>query len=305
MIPKRVVFFNYFHNGDVHVSRGLVRQIMNKILQLEPNTQFGYGHKNNPALLSDIPNLIFDPHALPTVKNEHSNLHKVAETVYVNTWYGQQNFKYMNRHAISFDTLYAALDDSCKDIWGFSLNDISTDPSIFFPQIDYDKFQIGEAKIWLSNHPEKKIFVSNGQALSDQSHNFPITPLIENLAKKHTDKTFILSNTEGRSIQLGNVYYSSNIIRKADCDLNENAFLSEQCDTIMGRASGAFAFAETYNNMFKRNCRMLCFTNITPKKEGQFWLGDLMQDKLQYSATITATNENDTSKVMDLMERNL
>lgn len=59
-MPKRIVFFNCFHNGDIHVSRGFVRQIMNKIKQLEPDTTFGYTHKMSAELLSDIPDLTFD-----------------------------------------------------------------------------------------------------------------------------------------------------------------------------------------------------------------------------------------------------
>lgn len=304
-MPKRVVFFNHFHNGDIHASRGIIRQIMTKVKQIDPSIQFTYSHKMAADLLIDIPDLTFDQSALANANSEHIGTLIIGDTLYINTWYGQQHFKYMNRHAISFDTLYAAFNDTCRDTWGFSLEDISNDPSTFFPTIDYSKFQIMNAKNWLINHPSKKIFVSNGQALSDQSHNFNMTPLIENLAIKHTDKIFILSNTEQYKIKLPNVYYSGNIIRRAGCDLNENAFLSEHCDTIMGRASGTFAFSQTHNNMFKRTCKMLCFTNIIPQKEGQFWLADLLQDRLTYSATITVTNESNTNIIQDMMEKHL
>lgn len=304
-MPKRVVFFNPFHNGDIHVSRGFVRQIIEKVKQIDPHTTFSYSHKMAADLLIDIQGLTYDPNGLRTIANEHVGVHTNGETIYINTWYGQQQFKYMNRHGVSFDSLYAAIDDSCKAIWNFSLNDISTDPSVFFPTIDYTKFHVREAASWLTHHPEKKIFVSNGHALSGQSHNFAITPLIENLASRHSDYTFILSNVEGRKLALPNVYYSGDIIKRSGCDLNENAYLSEQCDTIMGRASGAFAFAETQNNMFQRTCKFLCFSNLVPQKEGQFWLADLMQDKIKYSATITVTNESSPSVIHDIMEKHL
>lgn len=163
-MPKRIVFFNCFHNGDIHVSRGFVRQIMNKIKQLEPDTTFGYTHKMSAELLSDIPDLTFDRGALGSVGSEHANLVKSGDTTFINTWYGQQQHKYMNRHGISIDTVYAALNDSCKDLYGFSLEDISTDLSTFFPTIDYTRISISRVQSWLSQHPQKKILVENGQA---------------------------------------------------------------------------------------------------------------------------------------------
>lgn len=304
-MTKRVVFFNYFHNGDIHVSRGLIRQIINKVKQIDPNIEFAYSHKMAVDLLFDISDLKFDSNGLSVVNNEHTGVLTVGDTTYINTWYGQQQFKYMNRHQISFDTLYAALNDSCKAVWGFSLDEISTDPTTFFPIIEYNKFHIRDAQNWLNNHTGSKIFVSNGMALSDQSHNFELSPLVENLARKYPNKTFILSNVESHKVSLSNVFYSTNIIKRSGCDLNENAFLSEHCDTIMGRASGAFAFAETQNNMFKRQCKILCFTNIVPQKTGQFWLADLMQDKIKYSASITATNESNTNIIQKMMEEHL
>src|SRR5271163_3192723 len=100
-MPKRVVFFNYYHNGDIHASREFVRQIINKVHQLEPETQFAYAHKNYQGLLSDIPNLTFDPTALSVIRNDHIGTHIVKETTYINTWYGQQHSRYTNNYGLS------------------------------------------------------------------------------------------------------------------------------------------------------------------------------------------------------------
>jgi hypothetical protein len=304
-MPKKIVFFNYYHNGDIHASRGFIHHIIRKVNRIDPNIQFSYGHKNAIDILADVPNLSFDHQALSVVGNDHSNLVTVGDTTYINTWYAQQNFKYMNHWGVTLDTLYAAFNDTCKSLWGFDLSNISDDPLVFFPFIDYEKFYINEAKNWLAAHPEKKIFISNGEALSGQSHNFAISPLVEKIARVHTDKTFILSNNEATIIDLPNVFYSRNIIKKPGNDLNENAFISEHCHAIIGRASGSFAFSQTQNNMIKRNCNMLCFTNLIPQKEGKFWLSDLLQDKINYSAKVTVTNALHLDVIQNLMETQL
>jgi hypothetical protein len=303
-MPKKIVFFNYYHNGDIHVSRGFVRQIMNKVQQIDPTIQFAYGHRNSSALLSDIPNLQFDPTALSIVKNDHANLIVIGDVIYINTWYAQQNFKYMNKYGISIDALYGALDDSCQSIWGFSLDSISTDPSVFFPSIDYDKFQIDQAKKWLNGHPGKKVFVSNGAVLSDQAHNFSLTSIIDRISRKHTDKIFILSNKDGHPGS-ANIIHSSDIINKNGNDLNENSFISTYCDVIIGKASGSFTFAMTQENLFQRAVKFLALCNLTPVPPNKFWVNELLRDKIHYNAQIIVDNESDHNKIIDLIDINL
>lgn len=303
-MPKRIVFFNYFHNGDIHLSRGFVRQIMTKIHSIDPTVEFAYGHKMAADLLVDIPNLKYDSGALGIINNEHVNLHKSGDTTYINTWYGQQHFKYMNRYAVSIDTLYAALDDSCKATYGFSLSDISTDLSTFFPVIDYSKFNIAPVQSWLSNHPGKKILVENGPALSGQADNFPMGSVITQLATKYPDKCFILTSQD--NIRLPNVFYSDHITRRhGRTDLNEISFISTHCDMIIGRASGVWSFTLTQENLFKRNIKYLCFSNLVPKKEGKFWMNEMFEDKVNYSSTIITVNESNTNRVIDIIEAHL
>jgi hypothetical protein len=301
----RVVFFNHFHNGDIHLSRGFVRQIINKVQQIDPNVQFAFGHKNASNLLIDIPNLSFDSNVMSIIRGEHAGIHTVGDTVYINTWYGQQNFKYMNRYGIAMDTLYSIYNDACKSLWGFSLEDISTDPSIFFPTIDYSKYETEAAKTWLDANPMKKIFVSNGMPLSDQAHYFALTPIIDTLSKKHPDKMFILSNNDGHPGS-ANIIHSSQIIQKEGNDLNENSFISSYCDVIIGKSSGSFTFAMTHENYFKRNINILAFCNLTPVYPNKdYWIGELLRNKIQYKAKVIVDNEKDTNQIMNIIDNHL
>jgi hypothetical protein len=305
MTPKRVVFFNYFHNGDVHLSRGLVRQIISKVHQTDPTVQFAYGHKNDPTLLSDIPNLGFDPNALSIINNEHANLHVVGETVYINTWYGQQHHKYMNRYGgLTMDTLYDALSESCQSLWNFSLSDISADPTIFFPIIDYSKYNIEPVQKWLDQHSGKKILIENGPALSDQATNFSMAPIITQIATKHPNVSFILTSRENIDMP-SNIFQSSNITnRSTKTDLNEISFLSTYCDMVIGRSSGVFAFTMTQQNLFERKITFLSFSNFS-FQPGKYWLGDLLKNKITYNSPILFHNESNPNEVLKIIERNL
>ncbi len=303
---KRIVFFNYYHNGDIHVSRGFVRRIIEKVHQLDPSVAFFYTHKNSPELLKDIPGLQFDPQAIYQIGNDHANLINTGETVYINTWYAQQHFRYMNRYGITIDSLYAALDDTCKNLWGFSLSDISTNPQLFFPVIDYSAFNIQRAQDWLYSHPEKKIFVENAHAYSDQSVNFDLTTAIFELAQKHTDKIFILSNQFSVNQLPANVCYSREIIQStAQTDLNENSFLSTHCDVIVGRASGPFTFSLTQENLFVRHPKFICFTNLVPVAPNKFWVNELLRDKVNYSAQFIVENVSNAERAKYLIDTNI
>jgi hypothetical protein len=300
-----IVFFNAFHNGDVHVSRGFVRQIMSKVKQLHGDTVFSYSHRNPSNLLADIEGLHYNPHLINQVGSEHNNLVRLGDMVFINTWYAQQRWKYMNRYGITFDTLYAAFDDTCKSIWNFSLEDISQNPSDFFPVIDYDKFHIGPAQQWLAGHPEKKILVENGLAKSDQATNFPLVPVIVKAAQRHPEMTFILTEKDGANLP-PNVVYSHNIIRKSErSDLNETSFLSSQCDLIIGRSSGVFSFCLTQDNLFRRKIKYLCFSNLTPTHDNKYWLGSLMTDKINYNSHILNVNESNPDRAFNLIEEHL
>ena len=300
----RVIFFNHFHNGDIHVSRGIIRLIIDKIKTMHNNATFYYSHRNHSGLLKDIPQLLFDASLINNIKNEHINLYQYGNDIYINTWYAQQHFKHMNNYGISFDTLYQALNENCEKQFNFKLLDIEKDIKKFFPIIDYSYYEINKATEWLNQNNTKKIFVSNGLTLSGQAHNFNLTNIIEQIAIKHPHITFILSNKENQT-KASNIIYSVDIIKKSGNDLNENAFISEHCDMIIGRASGTFTFALTQNNLFNRDIKILCFSNLIPKQKGQFWLDNLFAQEVKYSSNILTTNEGDINIVQKIIEENL
>jgi hypothetical protein len=302
---KNIVFYNHFHNGDIHLSREFVRKLSEVFRQKLPGVNISYSHKNNASLLADIPNLGYNQ--VPLNWHEHEGVMIRGDTILINTWYAQRRFLYMNRYGITFDCLYLIFDDVCKTHFGFSLSEIESDPTKWFPAIDFSKFEIANAKQRLDACQEPMVLVSNGHALSGQAENFPMLPAICNLANKYQGIVFILTNHEPNfnPSQHSNIFYSSDIIKKNGFDLNENAFVSTYCDVIIGRASGAYSFSFIQQNLFQKPKTFICFSNLVPSKENTFWLSEVFRDKVQYTSKIVVVNESRTDAAEKLIERNL
>lgn len=280
---------------------------MSKVHSINPGISFSYAHVNDPNLLSDIPNLGYENlHSLGL--GQFENLSNRGGTVFFNTWYAQQQFRYMNVHGMTLDCLYEAFNDSCKSLWGFGMEDLSNEPSSFIPTIDYSKFPIQHAQAWLAQHPQKKILISNGHALSGQATNFLMTPALVQLAQAHSDKIFILTNQEGNLSLPPNVVYSKDIIQKASgSDLNENSYLSTRCDAIVGRASGVFSYAWTQENMLQRKVKFICFCGpeVVIRGSNQFWTSSLLNGKIPYSADFIVSTETNPDAFRNILNQNI
>lgn len=302
---RHIVFYNHFHNGDIHVSREFIRKLSEVFRRKFPGVTISYSHRNNVGLLADIPGLAHN--LIPLNFSEHEGVIISGDILLINTWYAQRKFAYMNQYGITFDCLYLILDDVCKVHFGFSLSDIEPDPKKWFPTIDFSKFEIANAKQRLDNCREPLVLVSNGLALSGQAENFSMLPAICNLAKKYRGIVFVLTNHEANlnQSQYDNILYSSDIIKKIGFDLNENAFISTYCDTIIGRASGAFSFSFIQENLFSKPKNLVCFSNLAPPQENAFWLSSAFKDRVQYTSKIIVTNESKSDAVESIIERNL
>src|ERR1700685_4496968 len=99
---SNICFFNHLHRGDLHVSRGIIKRIMEQVKKISPETTFAYQHNNPSNLLDDIPKLAY---AGSPIIDQHANLVKIGDTLYINTWYAQQQHKYMSKFGITLDCL--------------------------------------------------------------------------------------------------------------------------------------------------------------------------------------------------------
>jgi hypothetical protein len=259
---KKVVFFNFYHNGDLHVSRSLVSEVAKQCYQKDIVCE--YFHQNNPDILIDVPYVKY------TANNY--GLHNITQsyvkddTLYLNTWYGS-NKDIFNGTGVSFDTLYRNFLEVTKPL---DIKFDQVDPIEMFPSISYEKYEIEHARRWLENRTNrKKVFISNGQVLSGQFPNFAFSPVIKRLSTKYPDIDFLISNNENHLPNLPNVYMTKNIINKNGVDLNENSYLASHCDVIVGRFSGTYTFAMTRQNYWNPNKTFVVFT--IPTVDSWIW----------------------------------
>lgn len=250
---KKVVFFNFYHNGDLHVSRGLVREVARQCSQKGITCE--YFHQNNPDVLDDIPHVKYTTNNHGRQKKSPSCVED--DTLYINTWYGA-NRDIFNGSGLSFDTLYRSFREAVKPL---EIKFDQIDPIKMFPFISYEKFQIQHAREWLQSRQNRnKVFISNGKVLSGQFPNFPFSPVIHKLARKYPSIDFLISNDEPNLPTLPNVYLTRKIIKKDGLDLNENSFLASRCNTIVGRFSGTYTFAMTRHNYWDPSKTFVVFT---------------------------------------------
>lgn len=259
---KKVVFFNFYHNGDLHVSRGLVSEVARQCSQ--KNIVCEYFHQNNPEVLADIPHVHYTSNNYGLRNIEPS--HVEGDTLYLNTWYGS-NKDIFNGIGVSFDTLYRNFLESTKPL-GIKFDQV--DPIDMFPFITYEKYKIEHAKGWLEGRANrKKVFISNGQVLSGQFPNFAFSPVIKKLARRYPDIDFLISNNESHLPTLPNVHLTKDIIKKGGVDLNENSYLASHCDVIVGRFSGTYTFSMTRQNYWNPNKTFVVFT--IPTVDSWIW----------------------------------
>jgi hypothetical protein len=292
---KDIVFFNPFHNGDIHVSRSCVKHIVDSL----PDVNFYYAHKN-PHLLQDIPRLKEDINLYHIIGNRYKEEYfEIGDKLYINTWYAAGNSKYMNRYGITFDTIYDLFESHCK-----MLGVEYSDPVSMYPAIDYKYYQIEGIKDYVDRF-WRKIFIFNGGSLSGQSTEFNMFYFITRLAEQNPDKHIFVSNADDRIKRMDNIHYTYDIIKKVGpCDLNENAYLASFCDFFIGRASGVHSFTLNRHNMFERdNFCMFTISNIS--HSGDYWIGDRLKDLLKYKSKILNYDVHDPHGLEVLVNQHL
>lgn len=265
MITK-VVFFNMFHYGDLHVSRGLVREVSKRCVAKGIKCEYFHNYSND--VLKDIEDV-----QLVKVQYNITNItpsHVVGDVLFINTWYGG-NQNIFNSYGLTFDTLYRSFKEAVKVL---DIDFDSINPIDMFPSINYEKYQIENARLWLerNNTGKRKVFISNGLTLSGQFENFSFSNIINRLARDYPDTQFLISNDEVGVHEKDNIIFTKNIIGKNGNDLNENSYLASNCDVIIGRFSGTYTFAMTKENYFDKPKHFVVFT--IPSVDKYVWTYD-------------------------------
>jgi hypothetical protein len=270
---KNILFYNLGHNGDVFSGRGYIKHIIDSL----PDVKFGYYHKNNKKIVADLVRMQFTPE-LKKWEIEALNFRKIYETestIYINTWVGTYFHQHAERmqdhpnviinlpdedHANyrSLHLMYEFIVKQLNDSLGTSIK-LSNDPLDYVPEINWFPYDQDTAYAFMMQHDTKrKHLFCNGNVRSNQSVVGDMSLIINALATEFSNDVFIF--TQKFDTKLPNVFFTSDIFN-CDNDLNEIAYLSTWCSTIVGKNSGPFMFTHVRQNIYNSRKTFVAFSN--------------------------------------------
>lgn len=240
MLINKIIFYNHGHNGDIHFSREFVKDIISKI-----KVEFDYQTHTHPNMIKDIKNLNHKLFKCNQFNNEEIVYNKEHNELYINTWIGSSNGKFLISHdsGCSLDGNYKKY----KNIFD-CLNIKIEEKCNYIPTIDWNCFDTNNINNFLKINSYNKIcLVCNGDVKSGQSQNFNFNDLLEIIVPKYKNTLFILTD-KTKKINFKNITYTQDIINSFENDLNQISYLSENVDIIIGRGSGPYCTSNTKNN---------------------------------------------------------
>jgi len=252
---KKIIFYNFFGNGDIHCSRSFVRYVVDQL----PECTFEYilGERINKNNLVDINkiNFIKNTEMRDLLYNKLFLEHD--QTLFINTWVGCDNWRY-HQHGQGCNL------DSYKKMYEVILNKLNLkipeDETIFLPEIKYQNFKLDLIKNSLEKNKNKiKILICNEIPSSGQSPIFSFLPIINYL--KYFDNVVIYFVSKNENIEeCSNVIFTDTLTVDKP-DLNEISFLSTNCNITIGRNSGVHSFTYVKENILNSNYLNISFTN--------------------------------------------
>lgn len=267
---RDVAFYNACNNGDIHVSRELVKCVMRVAREQCPDVRFRYYHKNPARLTVDIEGLEHRPLSeMPQIASMNElRSFKYKDTVFLNTWYAASPvFRAMH---CTLNTLHDLFRSNLKEWFA---HDMGSDVDAFLPT--YEKSRLDTRSIddlterVFGNWPDgtrqwrTHVLLCNGQPMSGQTNMPPghFEQAMQAVIDAHPSALFIVTNPEMRQFFGNNVIFSCDITDVEGCDLPEIAVLSSHCDVIVGRGSGPYSFSLTRANLTDPSKTFVCFTD--------------------------------------------
>lgn len=248
---KNICFFNHWHNGDVFAGKGWMQDIQRQY----PNLNYAYSHINNAKVMGDLPMEHFHCDDLPEGLADRQRIADSDDELYVNTWIGSYGWDVMPQgqdHAnwLSLHGMFKMIAQELNTLNGMNLN-IGDDPLNYVASSDWTKFDIAGADAFVSKHLDRRLhLICNGVVRSTQSNLGTMDATIETLAQRYPRDVFVC--TAKFDTALENIAFTDDIFGLGN-DINEIAYLSTKCATIVGKNSGPYMFAHVRENIFNEN----------------------------------------------------
>ena len=273
-LVDKIIFVQYFHNGDLFSSKEYVRQITQEL----NGVSFEYWHFNHEKVLRDLQLPIGN---LPSTLGKNGKRMPITfikdNKFFINTWI-ESFYRYNvqlpieHLHGINHYKLSAQWEyifNLLNKFYGTNLKIKKLDE--YVPDIDFSFFHTDNINLEKGNR--KRILISNGEVKSNQSFSGNMNHIVVKVAKQFPDIDFFC--TSKFFTDLSNVYFTDDVIpdtqeyypsysdwSRKKCDLNEISYFSQSCDVIIGRNSGPFIFCLTKNNVFNPDKTFITFNKF-------------------------------------------
>lgn len=241
-LQYEIIFYNHYHNGDIHFSREFIKDIMKKYKAKKYSYWFDTSHVSSEDIIKDCEIEIIN--TLPSDISEIEKFHKIKNKFYINTWVGRNKYELVNKYGINIEANYELYKEIYKEL-NIKLEQIN----YYMPQIDFSYYNVSKIDKFLKKFENSiKVLISNGATRSAQSENFDMNNAIDGLSSSYKEVLFILTDSTNK-INKNNIFYTDDIIGKKSGDLNEISYLSTKCNLIVGRSSGPYAFSLIKENL--------------------------------------------------------
>lgn len=285
MYYDRIVFFNHWHRGDLHVSKEFVKEIIARV----PAKSVVYfvwkecSSKSIPDIDCDI---------VPVLENGGDSI-SVAETVakvsvgrqfklvkvmnpdmygvqlndldmskgvyvkgndlYINTWFCSCSSKYYK--GCTLQTLYDYFRTELKAVIGY---DLLFPIFHYIPQIDCYRPSFQVIRDFCDG--KKLVLVCDCEPKSGQGINPDWNLLLDPVMRSNPNVMFISTN-RFLERKLTNLVYFDEIYLDEECDLLEVSFIGTFCRAIIGQCSGPHTFCYTKEIMYNKDTNFICLVN--------------------------------------------
>ena len=188
-----IVFYSYYHNGDLYVSKQFLRAVADQLT----NVNLSYYHFNHPGALHDI-GIRYG--GTPVQFPEKAAWVVTGDLLAVNTWVGAYQPPCdpppfyqggINLHML-YD-IWSFLCDQLSPIIGQSLQLRGT-AADYAPRIDYSQFDVSNVDQFISARSRKTILICNGAAMSGQSFAHNMQDIVQWLADRHPLLDFVCTS---------------------------------------------------------------------------------------------------------------
>lgn len=244
---NNVYFYNFYGNGDVHLSRNFVKYLSDQILA----DNYYYVHKRHPRLTLDLEPKI-KTITRQSLGTDSLGVYEKDEDLYVNVWIGAYNHKCHSRYGLSFLGYKYLHNEHLRNL---NLPEINVEDVDLIPTIDFNKYNLDNKEHLIPNG--KNVLFCNNNTLSGQANNTNMDGMLNRLSNIYTDHNFIVTNNT--TVTNKNVISISDIFGKLDSDIIECAFVSKYCDYVIGKSSGPYTYSLIKENLLDTNKKFICY----------------------------------------------